>query len=104
MQGITRSRLVPASALHLGERQLLAALRTADPSLKVELCYGLGAVRRISRGFAIPRDNPWLAAAAVCIEDDPSWAYPLLLSMGTGNPASPDLRKRWRTACRRGEM
>jgi hypothetical protein len=104
VRGISGSRLVPASALRLGERQLLAVLRAADPSLKVELCYGLGAVRRISRGIAIPRDNPWLAAAAVCVEDDPSWAYPLLLAMGTGDPPSPDLRKRWRMACRSREM
>ena len=100
VRGITGSRLVPASALRLGERRLLAALRAADPSLKVELCYGLGAVRRTLRGIAIPRDNPWLAAAAMCVEDDPSWAYPLLLAMGTGNPPSPDLRQRWRSKSR----
>ena len=104
VRGIMGSRLVPASELRLGERQLLAALRADDPSLTVELCYGLGAVRRTSCGIAIPRDNPWLAAAAVCVEEDPSWAYPLLLVMGTGDPPSPDLRKRWRMACRRGEM
>jgi len=104
VRGITGSRLVPASALRVGERQLLAALRVADPSSKVELCYGLGAVRRTSRGIVIPRDNPWLAAAAVCVEEDPSWAYPLLLVMETGDPPSADLRKQWRTACRREEM
>ena len=100
VRGLVGSRLVPASALRPGERQLLAVLRAADPSLKVELCYGLGAVRRTSRGIAVPRDNPWLAAAAVCVEDDPSWAYPLLLVMGTGDPPSPDLRQTWRSKSR----
>jgi hypothetical protein len=100
VRGISGSRLVPASALRLGERQLLAALRAADPTLKVDLCYGLGAVRRTSRGIAIPRDNPWLGAAAVCVEEDPSWAYPLLLVMGTGDPPSPDLRQKWRSKSR----
>jgi hypothetical protein len=99
MRGFTGSRSVPASELQIHERKLLAALRAADPSRKVELCYGSGGVRRTARGIAIPRDNPWLAAGAVCVEDDPSWIYPLLLVMGIGDPPSPDLRKRWRSGC-----
>ena len=99
VRGFLGSTSVPASELRIQERKLLAALRTADPSRKVELCYGSGGVRRTARGIAIPRDNPWLAAGAVCVTNDPSWIYPLLLALGTGDLPSPDLRKRWRSAC-----
>ena len=97
VRGLARSRFVPASELRFGERKLLAALRAADPSLKVNLCYGSGGARRTWRGIAIPRDNPWLEAAAVCIEDDPSWIYPALLAIGTGDPLLSDLRHEWLT-------
>jgi len=99
LRGFLGSTPVPVLELRIRERKLLAALRAADPSGKVELCYGTGGVRRTSRGIVIPRDNPVVAAGAVCIDEDPSWVYPLLLALGTGDPPSPDLRKRWRTAC-----
>ena len=99
LRGFLVSTPVPASELRILERRLLAAVRAVDPSRTVEFCCGSGGVRRISRGIVIPRDNPVLAAGAVCVEEDPSWVYPLLLTLGTGDPPSPDLRMKWRSAC-----
>jgi hypothetical protein len=71
------------------ERALIEALRLhlpQDPHRTIEtvaMCAGAGPIRR-GRGrpvLLLPRRNPTVAACAVAVASDPSWAYPAYLAL-----------------------
>ena len=88
----------PLAPNALGEDELyfLAALHAADPSQNIGLCAGRGMARMSSRGLLLPRDNPVAVAGANCVKGDPSWTYPVLLALETGETPPDSLRDRWR--------
>jgi len=90
------TRQVAPDALTESETTLLTALRSADPSCKVALCEGHGKVRTSSGGLVVPRRNPLTVAGAECVRGDPSWAYPVLLALDTGETLPEALRELWR--------
>jgi hypothetical protein len=93
-RGALGGRALPAEELSRGERRLLGSLRAVLAPRTVDLGSGRG-LRRTGAGFVLPRSDPAVRAAVEVSGDDPSWLYPLVLSLRLGEPPPSSLRNRW---------
>ena len=90
-------RPLPEAALSSVERGLLHALRVARPDSRLHLTDGAGRPRRVANAWRIPRRSPEVARAARLVARDPSWAYPVALSiLDAGEPLAAVAVLAWR--------
>lgn len=93
-RGTIGGRALPLQALSRDERRLLGSLRAVLAPRSVDLGEGSG-LRRTATGFVLPRSDPAVEAAVRVGAEDPSWLYPLVLSLRLGEPPPGSLRNRW---------
>lgn len=76
-------------------RSALGGQRTAGtPVREIAICEGQGRVRRAGDVVWLPRANPEVAACVSAVAEDPSWAYPALLTL-LGGRALPSAHTRF---------
>jgi hypothetical protein len=95
IRGLVAPRPLRAPDLRPEEAELLATIRSALNPVRVELCEGEGPPVWTAGSLVVPRSNPALEAAARLLPQDPSWLYPLLLSLKTTTGVPGDLRHEW---------
>lgn len=99
---VLRKHPVDEEALSLEERRFLEVIRSAlggqrtggTPVREVSICEGDGRVRRAGDVVWLPRGNPEVVACVEAVANDPTWAYPALLTL-LGGRALPSAHTRF---------